>query len=187
MGSELELVEELRKLRRGQRRFQIVMGLLLLVLAGGLIAEWRALRRMEGRDTFELRQLTIVDAEGKPRVILGSPLPAPLRFGKLGHRDGPVSGMLIVDPTGTERGGYVTGDGSYSNALLTLDGQGHQTVLLLAEPDGATLFRIWNGEHGSLTAGVQDAPFFNLKKAGELKFAAPEKNAESVDQRALFR
>jgi hypothetical protein len=151
------------------------------------MAQWRALRRLEKRDTLELRQLTIVDAEGKPRVILGSPLPAPMRFGKFGHRDGPVSGMLIVDPTGTERGGYVTGDGSYSNALMTLDAQGHQTVLMLAEPDGATLFRIWNGEHGSLTAGVQEEPFLNLKKAGTLTFAAPEKNPESTEQRPLFR
>ena len=87
-------------------------------------------------------------------------------------------------------GGYVTAD-SYANAMLTLDGQGKRTVLLLAEPSGNTLFRIWNrdGEtvKGSLTMGVSDNPFFDEKQEGALVFSAPKDNPQSRDERSLFR
>jgi hypothetical protein len=79
-------------------------------------------------------------------------------LGKRHRRDGPVSGLIIADSTGTERGGYVTSDHG-DNALLTLDGQGRQTVLLLAEADGSTLFRIWDKDKGSVTMGVLGDPF----------------------------
>jgi hypothetical protein len=134
-----------------------------------------------------LRRLNIVDEHGVARVILAAPAPEPMVLGKQHHRDGPVSGLIIADATGTERGGYVTSDGEDANALLTLDGQGKQTVLFLAERDGNTLFRIWNRDKGSLIMGVADNPFFNEKQSGNLVFSAPSNNPQSRDPRPLFK
>jgi hypothetical protein len=76
--------------------------------------------------------------------------------------------------------------------MLTLDGQGKQTVLLLDEPNGNTLFRIWNRDNdnnvkGSLTMGVAGNAFFNVKDNGALEFSAPKGNAQSTDTRPMFR
>lgn len=127
-----------------------------------------------------------MDEHGTERVLIGAPLPDPMVLGKRHKRDGPVSGMLIADATGTERGGYVTSDQG-DNALLTLDGQGFQTVLLLAEPDGSTLFQIWNRDQGSVTMGVSGNAFLNLKETGRPVFVMPEKNPQSRDPRPLYR
>lgn len=117
------------------------------------------------------RGLMITDAKGTERTVIGAPLPDPIILGKAHKRDGPVSGLIIADSTGTERGGYVTDDPA-GNALLTLDGQGFQTVLLLAEPDGVTTFRLWDRSHSSITMGAWDnGPFLNLKREGAAVFA----------------
>jgi hypothetical protein len=47
--------------------------------------------------------------------------------------------------------------------------------------------RIWNQDKGSLTMGVEDNPFLNLKLRGKPLFTAPADNSESRDQRPLFR
>jgi hypothetical protein len=107
-------------------------------------------------------------------------------MGKRHKRDGAVSGIIIADATGTERGGFVTADG-YANALLSLDAPGFQTVLLLAEPDGSTMFRIWNRDKGSLTMGVSGNPYLNVKQNGKHLFITPPDNPESRDQRPMFR
>jgi hypothetical protein len=110
--------------------------------------------------------------------------------GKRYPRGSVISGILIADATGTERGGYYTAHDGYANAALTLDGQGSQTVLLLAEPDGSTLFRIWNNanpDKGSVTMGVSDNPFLNVKRNGKPLFTAPADNPESRDPRPLLR
>jgi|CZKF01.1.fsa_nt_gi hypothetical protein len=133
------------------------------------------------------RGLVITDEKGTERVVIGAPLPDPTILGKIHKRDGPVSGLIIADATGTERGGYVTGD-QEGNALLTLDGLGFQTVLLLAEPNGATTFRVWDRSHSSITMGAwDDGPFLNLKREGSLVSTQPPMNAQASDTRPLFR
>ena len=69
-----------------------------------------------------IRELVIVDAMGTPRVRIGAPLPDPIMLGKRFNRGGVVSGILIYDAEGNERGGYVTGDES-RGAALTLDSE----------------------------------------------------------------
>jgi hypothetical protein len=121
-------------------------------------------------------------------------------LGRQYKRDDPVSGLLLIDPTGTERGGYVTSDEG-GNALLTLDGRGFQTALLLAEADGSTTLRLWDrgaaaahgtagnaSTHSSITMGSwADGPFLNLKRDGSLLSAQPPGNRQSTDSRPLFR
>jgi hypothetical protein len=166
-----------------------VFTLILVVVALGVCEVW-AFHRLANPETLTLRRLNIVDDHGVSRVILAAPVPEPMVLGKQHHRDGPVSGLIIADATGTERGGYVTADG-YANAMLTLDAQGKQTVLLLAEPSGSTLFRLWerNGENvtGSLTMGVSETPFLNEKQSGKIVFSTPKDNPQSRDTRGLFK
>lgn len=149
--------------------------------------QFHTISKLANRQSLTLRRLDIVDEHGVSRVIIAAPAPAPTLSGKLHHRDGPVSGVILADGSGTERGGYVTSDGDHPNALLTLDAQGKQTVLLLAEPEGSTLFRIWNQDKGSITMGVNDQPFLNEHQAGTLLFSEPKDNPQGHDPRPLFR
>lgn len=186
--AEQELAVALDRLRSRQRRMEVLLGSMFLLLICATAIAWRTVHRLAHPETLTLRRLDIVDRNGTPRVILAAPVPPPTHFGKAGRRDGAASGVLIVDATGTERGGYVTGDGQEGNALLTLDAEGKQTVLLLAEPQGSTLFRIWDRDKGSLVMGSGDAgPFLNVRRGDQIFLSAPEGNAQSKDPRPLFR
>jgi hypothetical protein len=54
-------------------------------------------------------------------------------------RDGAISGPLISDANGNERGGYVTSDGAGA-ASITLDSEDDRQVMLLANPKGGANF-----------------------------------------------
>jgi hypothetical protein len=192
--SEEELSGRLLHAEQKIRSAKRAVLLLFTVLLALFIWQAWALHRLANPHTLTLRRLNIVDEHGVVRVILAAPAPEPMILGNKHHRDGPVSGLIIADATGTERGGYVTSDGDYANALLTLDGQGltldghdSQTVLLLAEPNGDTLFRIWNRDKGSLTMGVADNPFLNEHQKGNLIFSSPLDNPQTRDTRPLFK
>jgi hypothetical protein len=184
--SEDELLSKIRHLEDRQRRNFRVGILAAIAVAIVLGLQWRQISTAQHPQRLRVRELAVVDEHGVERVVIAAPLPDPTIAGKRHNRGGAVSGMVIADATGTERGGYATGDG-YANAMLTLDGQGFQTVLLLAEPNGSTMFRIWNGDKGSLTMGVEDNPFLNVKQNGKPLFLAPPDNPESRDPRPLFR
>lgn len=188
--SEEDLSTRLVQAERSLRTARAAILLLALSVVG--LCAWQAwaFHRLAHPDSLTLRRLDIVDQHGVARVILAAPAPEPMILGKQHHRDGPVSGVILADATGTERGGYVTADG-YANAMLTLDGQEKQAVLLLAEPTGNTLFRIWKRNNeavaASITMGVSGNPFFNEKQNGSLVFAAPANNPQSKDERPLFK
>ncbi|MGA1983894.1 MAG: hypothetical protein ABSG84_15690 [Acidobacteriaceae bacterium] len=188
--NEMELIGRLLRAERRLRIVSLGAGILAVCVAGLGVWQACAFHRLAHPDSLVLRRLDIVDQSGVSRVILAAPAPEPMEMGKQHHRDGPVSGVIIADATGTERGGYVTADG-YANAMLTLDAQGPQTALLLAEPNGNTYFRIWNRDNdavtGSLTMGVSGNPFFNEKRDGNLVFSAPVNNPQSQDARAFFK
>lgn len=184
--NEEQLLARISTLENRQRRaFQVGVLLLVGLLCVVAFESWE-IRSMQNPQRLRVRELAVVDEHGTERVLLAAPLPDPMILGKRHKREGVVSGIIIADATGTERGGYVTGDG-YANALLTLDAQGFQTVLLLAEPDGATTFRVWNGDKGALTMGVSDNPFLNVKQNGKPVFAVPSGNPEARDARPMFR
>lgn len=86
-------------------------------------------------DVLRVHRLEVVDGNGVTRVILGAPLPEPIILGRRHPRGGAVSGMLILDGEGNERGGYVTDDG-YGNAMITLDSVGRMQWIGMVEPDG---------------------------------------------------
>jgi len=186
-NDEIDLAAALAHTRKQLRHVTLCLVALTVLFLGVSAWQVRAIAHLAHPQSLTLRRLDIVDDHGVPRVILAAPAPAPTLFGKLRHRDGPVSGVILADGSGTERGGYVTSDGTEANALLTLDAQGKQTVLLLAEPEGSTLFRIWNQQKGSITMGVNDQPFLNEHQASTLTFSAPKDNPQSHDPRPLFQ
>ena len=148
---------------------------------------WATRPEKRSGEILRARGLVIVDEKGTERVVIGAPLPDPMILGRRHKRDGRVSGLIIADGTGTERGGYVTDDQA-GNALFTLDAQGFQTVLLLAEPDGDTTFRLWDRSYGSVTMGAwKKGSFFNLKQEGVPVFVQPPGNRQASDPRPLFR
>jgi hypothetical protein len=188
ISEEFDLALTVSRLRRRQRVLEGLLGSLVVfsLVAAGLGVYM--LRKVSHPSDLKLRRLDIVDDQGISRVILAAPAPPPTYLGKQTRRDGPVSGVLLVDSTGTERGGYVTSDGAKGNALLTLDAQGKQTVLLLAEPEGSTLFRIWDRQNGSLVMGSGEAgPFLNVRKGDSLLFSAPQGNVQSTSTKPLLR
>ncbi len=147
--NEDQILSRIVVLENRQQRTYQVAGLLVIVLVGAIVFQSRQIRSLQNPQKLRVRELAVVDEHGTERVLIAAPLPR-------GKRGGTLSGIIISDPTGTERGAYATADGGYANAVFTLDGQGFQTVLLLAEPDGSTMFRIWDQDRGSVTMGVED-------------------------------
>lgn len=184
--SEEQILARIMVLENRQKQTYQIAGLLAIVLVGAIVFQSRQIRALQNPQKLRVRELAVVDERGTERVLIAAPVPDPMLAGKRRKRDGAVSGIIIADATGTERGGYVTADG-YANAMLTLDAQGSQTVLLLVEPDGGTTFRIWNHDKGSITMGVSDHPFLNIKQNGQPRFITPADNPESRDPRPMFR
>lgn len=96
---------------------------------------------------LKVRGIVVVDSLGIERVIVGSHLPEPNfstgnRIAARG-KGGSVSGVMIYDHEGQERGGYVTDDG-FGNAFLTLDSKTSQQFLMIAEPQGSASLLLWN-------------------------------------------
>lgn len=173
--------------QRYRRLMVLTIALIALMLVQTAYTIWATRPENTNGQIVRARGLVITDEKGTERVVIGAPLPDPLILGRRHKRDGSVSGLIIADATGTERGGYVTDDQA-GNALLTLDGQGFQTVLLLAEPDGSTTLRLWDRSHSSITMGAWEAgPFLNLKREGTAVFVQPPGNAQVSDPRPLFR
>ncbi|TWI77923.1 hypothetical protein IQ13_4164 [Lacibacter cauensis] len=96
---------------------------------------------------LKVRGLVVVDSLGIERVIIGSPLPtAQSSFGNRIYpreKGAAVSGVMLYDAEGQERGGYVTDD-DYGNVFLTLDSKTSQSFLAIAEPNGSTALQLWD-------------------------------------------
>jgi hypothetical protein len=72
-----------------------------------LFVSVRAVKAAAQPEVLSVKRLAVVDDNGTERVVIAAPLPDPMILGKRVKRDGPVSGVLILDPKGNERGGYV--------------------------------------------------------------------------------
>jgi hypothetical protein len=120
---------------------------------------------------LKVRGIVVVDSLGIERVIVGSHLPEPNfstgnRIAARG-KTGSVSGVMLYDAEGQERGGYVTDD-YYGNAFLTLDSKTSQHFLLIAEPQGSTSLQLWsrNGKNKINLSTDDDVAEIELKKNG---------------------
>jgi len=97
-------------------------------------------------DVLTVHGLIVVDDKGVERVRIGAPLPDPMVAGKRVPRQGVVSGILISDSDGDERGGYVTSD-TNGDAFLTLDAKAQQQTVFLANRDGGANLSLWSGRN----------------------------------------
>lgn len=130
---------------------------------------------------LKVRGIVVVDSTGIERVIVGSHLPEPNfstgnRIAARG-KTGSVSGVMLYDSEGQERGGYVTDD-YYGNAFLTLDSKTSQNFLLIAEPQGSSALQLWsrNGKNKvSLSTDDDDAAIELKKNNNPVKLYKDEK------------
>lgn len=125
---------------------------------------WTAWRQhqLESPDrVIHAHGLVISDAAGQARVILGAPVPDPQAAGKpAGPRSTPLSGLVLLGPDGSERGGYGTSDVG-GEALLTLDDATGATEVfkVVANPDrGATLMVKHQNNTGAMLTSWQGEP-----------------------------
>lgn len=113
---------------------------------------------------LHVRGLVVEDGNHRERVRLGAPLPDPMIHGVRYKRQGAISGLIISDADGNERGGYVTSD-QYGEAFLSLDSEDEQQVLFLANPKGGVNLDISDskGNEAKLTV-FPDGPKLKMKK-----------------------
>lgn len=115
---------------------------------------------------LRVRSLTVIDDHGVERVKIAAPLPDPIMLGKREKRDDSISGILIYDGRGNERGGYAT-DNSVGNAFLTLDSDRAQAVTLVAYPGGGAEMGVNNEKRDAVAlSAVNDGPKVKLVRAG---------------------
>jgi len=82
-------------------RLELLVVLLLLVSLGlgyGFMRE-------RSRAHSEVRQLRVVDEQGRPRFLIAAPLPDPQVAGTVYPRSRPVPGVMFLDTLGNEVGG----------------------------------------------------------------------------------
>lgn len=102
-------------------------------------------------ESLRVREIVVVDEKGTPRVRIGAPLPDPIMLGRRSKRNGDVSGIILYDGEGNERGGYVTGERSIA---LTMDEINRAAVHLGVNDKGEMHFHFSNGRGGFLGMGV---------------------------------
>lgn len=122
-------------------------------------------------EVLKVRGLVVTDSTGVERVIVGSHFPPPQGIGHRKYRgdNSGVSGVMLYDHEGQERGGYVTGD-SYGNIFLTLDSKISQRVLFMAEPQGASVLKMWGKNGNEINLGASDdGTWLDIKDNGQKK------------------
>jgi len=88
------------------------------------------------------RRIDIVDENGVVRLTLAAPTPAPIVDGIQYKRTFPVSGIVMYDMNGNERGGIGVADIDGSAALLAQDHVNSDAIGWRVGPDGSVKFLI---------------------------------------------
>ena len=117
-----------------------------------------------------MTRLAVVDEKGIERVVIAAPLPDPIVNGQHFKRAGAVSGILIYDPKGNERGGYVTHDTESAGAFLTLDAEDGQVFMAYANAsakDGVTV-SLDSDKHDSLELTTYEKPRIQIRQNGKI-------------------
>jgi hypothetical protein len=160
------MIERLTKMNRALIYLSLFACCLSLASAAFVVVKERKMARREGVE-LRVRALTIVDEHGVERVKIAAPLPDPIVLGKRGKRDDSISGILIYDARGNERGGYAT-DNSVGNAFLTLDSEREQAVTLVAYPGGGAELGVQNEKKDAVAlSAVNEGPKVKLVRNGE--------------------
>lgn len=94
------------------------------------------------QERFTVRRLDVVDENGTIRLTLGAPTPQPIIDGIQYKRVFPVSGLVIYDKDGTERGGFGVADIAGSAIVAAEDHVNNDAIGWRISPDGSVSFRI---------------------------------------------
>jgi hypothetical protein len=127
------------------------------------------------RDGFlRVRGITVVDERGTERVVIGAPLPDPILLGRRSKRGDPVSGILIFDAEGNERGGYGTGDRS-RGAFLTLDQVGRAALILDVDDRGPIEFSFFDTDRNGVRIGsTPRGAYLSMTSGGKTSVLFPD-------------
>jgi hypothetical protein len=141
-SSAIEL--RLRTLERRASRAQALAVLACIALAVSATTAFTATRRqVDEVERLRVRRLELVDDAGVVRLVLG-------QDPKDGSRRSRAAGLVVLDRTGRERGGFSTmDDGSVVLALDAPEGVGHpmpDRVGLVVYPDGSAHVMLLDNE-----------------------------------------
>ena len=163
--------------RRCARQYVTTVITLLLGVVGGWVlsasARDTSAQTRKTDDILTVRGLIVVDERGVERVRISAPLPDPIVQGKRVPRQGVVSGMLIFDADGDERGGYVTN--TRGDAFLTLDAKQGQQTIFLANRDGGANLSVWSGSNRNdnyVSVRAVPTPLIEIVQGGKRVFTA---------------
>lgn len=162
--SELSrLQSDVQELQKAYRVQQWLLAASFVVIA--LFASVSFRRSQSDKDgVMHVRGLVVEDGNQRERVRLGAPLPDPMIHGVRYKRKTAISGLIISDAEGNERGGYVTSD-QFGEAFFTLDSEDEQQVLFLANPKGGVNFDIFDSKGNDANLTVFPAgPKLTMKK-----------------------
>jgi hypothetical protein len=125
------------------------------------------------------RRVDIVDEKGVIRMTLAAELPNPVVDGIEYKRNAPISGIMIRDDKGNERGGI--GFHASGRVLLALDHVNGEAVGLAALEDGST--EVFLGGRGEVVRdprlGGRIVPA--LGSAGELRISIDKKGGQALN------
>jgi hypothetical protein len=124
-------------------------------------------------ESLTVKRLAVIDEKGTERVVISAPLPEPIINGKRGKRDSPVSGMLIFDPKGNERGGYVTSDGGDLAALLTLDSENDQVFTAYANAGSGATVWVTNEKHQNVVMSTHNTAVLEIIHGKKVVYKQP--------------
>ena len=170
------------RLRRAERRavfYNIGWALLAVLFLLALWANRSGVVQAQSQK-LRVRELDIVDAKGRERIVIASPLPDAVVDGKAGHRIRVVSAAVqFKAPDGNEQGGIaLSDDGSMMFGID--DERGHERAHLYYIPNrGSGVFL--QGENNKetvsllLPSGGRDPTLEMTNQAGNIVLALPAK------------
>jgi hypothetical protein len=92
------------------------------------------------QERLTVRRLDVVDENGVIRMVLAAPTPPPIVDGIQYRRAFPVSGLVIYDNAGSERGGYGVADIEGTATVLAQDHAHQDAIGWRVMPDGSVTF-----------------------------------------------
>jgi hypothetical protein len=141
---------------------RMVIGLIIAATVVGLSAFTSNVRGNApalARDSvIVVRALSVVDSRGVERVRIAAPLPDPIMLGRRFERGEAVSGIILYDSEGNERGGYITDESR--NAALTLDEINRAAVHIGTNDRGEAHISLSNGRGGFAIMGMRPSGTF---------------------------
>ena len=171
------MTEEIAALDRRMSQLKHYVVALALLWAGTtgvwLMKTFLHVARAAQPENLTVKRLAVVDEKGTERVVISAPLPEPMINGKRGKRDSPVSGMLIFDPKGNERGGYVTSDGGDLAALLTLDSENHQVFTAYANAGSGATVWVANEKHQNVIMSTHNTAVLEITRGKKVVYKQP--------------